>query len=75
MGRVCNTHGRHDKCIQTFGQTPERERPLVKHRERYNNINVDITEIGSVDMDWIHLAQDRVQCLVLTKIVMNFRFL
>jgi hypothetical protein len=33
-----------------------------------DNFNMDATEIGYKDWDWIHLAWDRVQCQVLVSL-------
>jgi hypothetical protein len=39
---------------------PEGRRPLGRPRRRWeDNIKIDLTEIGFVDVDWIRLAQDR----------------
>jgi hypothetical protein len=39
---------------------PEGRRPLGRPRRRWeDNIEMDLREIGFVDVDWIHLAQDR----------------
>jgi hypothetical protein len=41
---------------------PEGKRPLGRPRRRWvNNVKIDLTEIGWGGMDWIDLAQDRVQ--------------
>jgi hypothetical protein len=40
----------------------EGKRSLGKHRYRWeDNIKMDNKEIGHEDVDWIHLAQDRIQ--------------
>jgi hypothetical protein len=39
---------------------PEGRRPLGRPRRRWeDNIKMDLKEIGFVDVDWIHWAQDR----------------
>jgi len=40
---------------------------------RWDNIRMDLTEIGWEVVDWIHLAQDRDECLAVVKTVMNLR--
>jgi hypothetical protein len=41
---------------------PKGKRPLGRPRRRWeDNINMDLGEIGSDGVNWIHLAQDRVQ--------------
>jgi len=51
---------------------PKRKRPLARPRYRWkDNTKVDLKEIGYKDVNWIHVAQDRVQCLILMNMVMN----
>jgi hypothetical protein len=38
-----------------------------------DNIKMDLREIGSGDVDWIHLAQDRDRWQALVNTVMNLR--
>jgi hypothetical protein len=46
--------------IQGLVGKPEGKRPLRKPRCRWeDNIKIDLREIGSWSLDWIHLAQDR----------------
>jgi hypothetical protein len=53
---------------------PEGKRPLRSPRRRWvDNIKMDLREIGWDGMDWIALAQDRVQWRVLVNTVMNLR--
>jgi hypothetical protein len=53
---------------------PERKRPLGRPRRRWvNNIKMDLTEIGWGGIDWIDLAQDRVQWRAIVSTVMNLR--
>jgi hypothetical protein len=55
---------------------PQGKRPLGRHRQRWEDyIKMDLRRIGRVNMDWIHLAQDREQWRALVKIVMNLRVL
>jgi hypothetical protein len=40
-----------------------RKRPLRRPRHRWDgNIRTDLREIGSEDVNWMNLAQDRDQC-------------
>jgi hypothetical protein len=57
-------------------ESPERKRPLgrPRHRRVYN-IEMDLREIESGDMDWIDLAQDGDQWKALVNTVMNRRVL
>jgi hypothetical protein len=53
---------------------PEGRRPLGRHRRRWeDNINMDLTEIGFGDVDWIHWAQDRDRWWALVNTVMNLQ--
>jgi hypothetical protein len=50
----------------------EGKRPLGRPRRRWeNNIKIDHGEIGSGDMDWIDLAQDRDQWKALVNTAVN----
>jgi hypothetical protein len=54
---------------------PECKRPLGRRRLRWeNNIKLDLRETGIVGVNWIWLAQDRVQWRACVNTVMNFRF-
>jgi hypothetical protein len=49
-------------CVQGLGGSPERKRPPVRRRCRWeNNIKMDLREIGNDRTNWIRLAQDRFQ--------------
>jgi hypothetical protein len=61
-------------CNRVLVGKPERNRPLGRHRHRWeNNIKIDFREIRWGVMDWIHLAQDGNQWRALVDMVMNFR--
>ena len=38
---------------------PEGKRPLGRPRRRWEDIKMDLKEVGCVGMDWIELAQSR----------------
>jgi hypothetical protein len=40
----------------------EGKRPLGRPRHRWENIKMDLTEIGWCSIYWIHMAEDRDQC-------------
>jgi hypothetical protein len=48
------------------------KKPLRRPRQRWeNNIKMDLRETEIDGVNWIQLAQDRVQCLAFVKMVMN----
>jgi hypothetical protein len=52
----------------------EGRRPLGRQRHRcIDNIKMDLSEIGWIGMNWIHLAQDRDQFRAVVNTVINFR--
>jgi hypothetical protein len=52
---------------------PEGKRPPGRPRRRWENIKMDLREIGWGGMDWINLVQDRDQWRALVNTVMNLR--
>jgi len=51
---------------------PEGRRPLGRHRRMWrDNIKMDLREIGIDGVNWIGLAQDRVQWRAFVNTVMN----
>jgi transcription termination factor 2 len=53
---------------------PEGKRPLGRPRSRWeDNIKMDLREIGIEGVNWIHLAQDRVQWRAFVNTAMNLR--
>jgi hypothetical protein len=52
---------------------PEGKRPLGRPRRRWDNINMDLMEIGIDGADWIQLAQDRVQWRAFVNTVVNLQ--
>ena len=51
----------------------EGKRPLRRPRRRWENIKMDLREVGRGCGDWMELAQDRYRCWALVSTVMNFR--
>jgi len=58
MDGACSRHGTDEK-YKVFVGKPEKKRSIV--RRRRNNVRMDHREIRWDGVDWIHLAQDRVQ--------------
>jgi hypothetical protein len=55
---------------------PKAKRPLVRPRHKWeDNIKLDLMEIGFNGVNWIQLAQDRVQWWACVNMVMNLRVL
>ena len=52
---------------------PEGKRPLGRPRRRWEDIKMDLQEVGGGSGDWIELAQDRGRWRALVSKVMNFR--
>ncbi|KAJ4442834.1 hypothetical protein ANN_04427 [Periplaneta americana] len=60
-GHVARTGESRNAYIVLVGR-PEGKRTLGRPRRRWeDNINMDLTEVGCDDKDWINLAQDRDQ--------------
>jgi hypothetical protein len=57
-------------CLETQKQRHHSEDLDVGWED---NIKMDLTELVSEIMDWIHLAQDQNQCQDLVNTVMNLR--
>jgi len=64
--------GRHVYKVLVW--RPERKRPLGRPRRRWDgNIKMDLREIGIDGVNWIQLAQDRIQWRACVNTVMNLR--
>jgi hypothetical protein len=51
----------------------EGKRPLGRPRHRWDDIKMDLQEVGCGGMDWIELAQDRNKWRTLVNAVKNLR--
>jgi len=61
MGGACSTNRTVEKCIQYLVGKCEGKKPLGRPRCRWNNIIMDLREIGCEGVEWMDLAQDRDQ--------------
>ncbi|KAJ4444123.1 hypothetical protein ANN_05912 [Periplaneta americana] len=52
---------------------PKGKRPLGRPRRRWEDIKMDLREVGYDDRDWINLAQDRDQWRAYMRAAMNLR--
>jgi hypothetical protein len=74
MGGACSTDGRGKRCIKYLVGKPEEKRQLGRPRRRWeDNIGILLRERGWEDVDWIHVAQDRVQWRTLKNAILNRR--
>jgi len=63
---------RRGVCRVLVGK-PEGKRPLGRPRRRWEDVKIDLQEVGGGGMDWIELAQDRDRWRTFVNTVMNFR--
>jgi hypothetical protein len=52
---------------------PEGKKPFGRPRSRWEDIIMDVREVGWEGVNWIHLTQDRDQWQGLVNMVMNLR--
>jgi hypothetical protein len=64
----------HEKCIQNFDQRSSREESLGRSRHRWEDVRMDLREVGWEGIDWMHLAQNRDQWQALVNTAMNLVF-
>jgi hypothetical protein len=60
---------------RVFVVKPEGKRLIGRHRHRWEDIMMDLQEVGCGGVDWIKLAQDRDRWRALVTAVMNLRVL
>jgi hypothetical protein len=73
MVRVCSTNGKNRNENRILVGKPERKRSLGRPRSKWDNIKMELREIGWGGMDCIHLDQDRDQWRALVSTIMNLR--
>ena len=69
MARMEEGRGVHKILVRK----PEGRRPLGRPRRRWEDIKMDLQEVGRGCGDWMGLAEDRDRWRALVSRVMNFR--
>jgi hypothetical protein len=60
MGRERSTDEEKRTAYRILVGKPEGKRPPGRQRRSWEHVKMDLREIGWVDKDWMHLAQDNV---------------
>ena len=73
MGGACGRMGQGRGVHRVLVGRPEGKRPLGRPRRRWDNIKMDLQEVGGGCEDWMELAKDRDRWRALVSTVMNLR--
>jgi hypothetical protein len=73
IGGACNTYGEGRGVYRDLVGKPEGKRSLGRPRGRWENIRMNLQEVGSWCEDWIGLAQDKDRWRALVSAVRNLR--
>ena len=73
IGGACSAYGERRGVYRVLVGKPEGKRPLGRPRHSWEDIKMDLQEVGCWGMDWIELAQDRDRWWALLNAVMNLR--
>jgi hypothetical protein len=65
--------GERKRLYSVWVGEPWGKRPLGRHRRRWEDIKMDLQQVGCGGMDWVELAQDRDRWRALVNAVMNLR--
>ena len=74
MGGACSTYGRRREAYSGFWRGKhEVKRPLGRPRRRWDDIKMDLQEVGCEGLDLADLAQDSNRWWTLVNAAMNLR--
>ena len=73
MGGACGTHGSEEKCVRDLMQKLEGKDRYLKPICRWDNIKMDLKNIGREDVDWIDVNEDKDKWQSLVDTDMNLR--
>ena len=75
MGGACSAYGERRGVYRVFVGKIEGKRPLGRHRRRWEDIKMDLQEVGCGGRYWIEMDQDRDSWRTLVNAVRNLRAL
>jgi len=73
LGGACSAYGEKERCIQGLVGKPKGKRALGKPRRRWDDIKMDLKEVGCRGMHWTDLAEDRDRWRAVVNAVMILR--
>ena len=73
MGGACGPMREGRGVYRVLVGKPEGKRPLGRPRSRWEDIKMDLQEVGGGCGDWMDLAQDRDRWRALVSMVRNLR--
>jgi hypothetical protein len=73
MGTACSADGEERGVYRVLVRKPGGKRPLGRPRHRWEDIRMDVQEVGCGGVDWIGLAQVRDRWRAIVNAVMNLQ--
>jgi hypothetical protein len=73
MDRACSTYGERRVLYRVLVGKPEGKGSLRKPRRGWDNIKMELQEVGCEGIDWIDLAEERERWWALLNAVMNLQ--